>query len=55
MKPCIYCDTLVSKDVWKEKLEMCINCSNDFFNHKINPYDPDTFLKNKKKVETNGN
>jgi hypothetical protein len=47
MKPCIYCDVKIAKDVWIEELGMCLSCSNAFFDHVIDPYDPSTFPKNK--------
>jgi hypothetical protein len=45
-KPCIYCDAGVEADVWEEEGRMCIECSNKFYSHVINPYDPSTFPKN---------
>ena len=33
--PCIYCKAPVPSDIWEEELGMCIDCSNDYWNHKL--------------------
>jgi hypothetical protein len=48
MKPCIYCNQPIPKEIFEQELGMCISCSNLFFEHVINPYDPTTFPKNGK-------
>jgi len=48
MEKCIYCDKAMDKDIWEEEGNMCLECSNLFYDHKINPYDPDTYPKNMK-------
>jgi hypothetical protein len=48
--PCIYCDAPVRKDVWLEESKMCLECSHLFYDHVINPYNPETFPKNKLKA-----
>jgi len=50
-KPCIYCDAPVQADVWQEELSMCVDCSNKFFEHKIDPFDDSTWPKNQKPQE----
>jgi hypothetical protein len=48
MEKCIYCDIFMDKEIWEEEGNMCLECSNLFYDHKINPYDPDTYPKNRK-------
>lgn len=45
-RPCVYCDTGVDADVWGEELKMCVECSNKFYSHEIDPYDDSTWPKN---------
>ncbi len=47
-KPCRFCDEPVEARVWKEELEMCVECSHDYFDHKISDFDEATWPKNKK-------
>jgi hypothetical protein len=47
-EPCVYCDVPVAKETWEEESYMCLNCSNDFYDHKINPYDQSTWPKYQK-------
>lgn len=32
--PCDKCGDLIDKDTHKEELGMCLDCSNDYFDHK---------------------
>lgn len=34
--PCDKCGDLIDKDTHKEELGMCVDCSNDYFDHKEN-------------------
>ena len=35
---CVVCSTNVDHDTWFEELGFCLDCSNDYFNHELNPY-----------------
>ena len=48
MEQCIYCDIYMDKEIWVEEGRMCLECSNLFYDQIINPFDPDTFPKNRK-------
>jgi hypothetical protein len=45
---CEYCDIEMDKEIWLEEGHMCLECSNLFYDHIINPFDPNTFPKYKK-------
>jgi len=32
------CGTMVDEDIWHEELGFCLDCSNLYFDHKLNPY-----------------
>lgn len=32
--PCDKCQTPIDKDIYAEELGMCVDCSNDYFDHK---------------------
>jgi hypothetical protein len=33
--PCRYCDTPVDTDVWFEEMEMCVDCSNKYYDGEL--------------------
>ena len=33
-KPCIHCGEKLDKDIWKEELGMCVECSNAYYTHE---------------------
>jgi len=33
LTPCDNCDQLIATDIHEEELGMCVNCSNDYFDH----------------------
>jgi hypothetical protein len=49
LEKCEYCNVSMDREIWEEEGHMCLSCSNLFYDHVINPYDPDTFPKNIKK------
>lgn len=34
MLPCVWCDVPIDEDVWHEELGMCVDCSNDWYDHE---------------------
>ena len=33
--PCIYCGEKLDEDIWVEEVGLCLECSNKYWNHKI--------------------
>ena len=33
-----HCGAMVEEDIWHEELGFCLDCSNLYFDHKLNPY-----------------
>jgi hypothetical protein len=33
MKPCVFCEIQIDADVWEEELGLCLDCSNDYYDH----------------------
>ena len=35
-RPCVYCQAPVDHDTWLEEQEMCLDCSNKYYDHEEN-------------------